>query len=339
MSPLLLLPATAFAAALAGTGLARRYALARRVLDHPGARSSHKEPTPRGGGIAIAAAFVGAVAAAWVLGMVPGRIAGALAGGGAAVAALGWLDDHAGLSVRVRLPVQVAAAAAAVWAAGGLPALQWGPGAVPLGAAGAVLAVLAVIWSLNLFNFMDGIDGMAAAEAISLGGWGGALLLAEGHAGLAALAFGAGAAAAGFLPWNWPRARIFMGDVGSATLGFVFAVLALASENAGAVPLLAWATLYALFLVDATATLVRRALRGERVYEAHRLHAYQRLVQAGWPHARVTGVALGVNAVLAVLAGAGTRVPELLLPAFVAGIAVASALYIAVERVSPMHGR
>lgn len=328
----------AFLGSLLLTGAVRRYAV-RILLDVPNERSSHERPTPRGGGLAIAVAFLGAAAVAGALALVPGSLAWGLAAGGAVVALTGWIDDHRNLSARVRFPVQVAAAAGAVAAVGGLPSLSWGGGAVSLGPGGFVLGVVGVVWSLNLFNFMDGIDGIAAGEALSLGLWGGFLLVAAGDPALAVLAFAAAAAAAGFLPWNWAPARIFMGDVGSSLLGFAVAVLALASENRGAVPLLAWAILYALFIVDATATLVRRALRRERVHEAHRLHAYQRLVRAGWPHGRVSAAVLALNAVLAALAGAAVLHPPFLVLALALALALAGMAYAAVERVAPMYER
>ena len=160
-----------------GTERVRRYAVARAILDVPNERSSHRVPTPLGGGLAIVAAVLGGIAAAAVLRWVPVRFAVAALGGGGAVAWVGWLDDRRRMSPWTRLVVQVGAA---VWALAwtGVPdALTFGRATVHLGLAGPVLALLWVVWLTNLFNFMDGIDGIAAAEAVAVGTIGGALLL------------------------------------------------------------------------------------------------------------------------------------------------------------------
>jgi Fuc2NAc and GlcNAc transferase len=332
---LLAISAGAFLVTLLLSGVVRFYA-ARALLDVPNARSSHSSPTPRGGGLAIAVALLASIAAGWAFGAVPRAPALALIAGGGVVATLGWLDDHRDLPVRVRLPLQVAAAGAAVYALGGLPELSWGAGTLRLGGFGALVAVLGIVWSLNLFNFMDGIDGIAAGEALSVAGWGGVLLLLSGEGGLAAASFAVAAAAAGFVPWNWMPARIFMGDVGSGLLGYVLAVVALASERAGAVPLVAWAVLYGVFVFDATATLLRRLARGERVYQAHRSHAYQRLTQSGWSHGRVSGAVLALNLCLAGLAFVAVSSPERTPAAVVAALALLAGAYLLVERRRPM---
>jgi Fuc2NAc and GlcNAc transferase len=272
----------------------------RRLLDVPNVRSSHTKPTPRGGGIATVGAVLLALAVALPLGLVDYRLALALGGGGALVAWVGWWDDKSGLRPRARA---VWHGAAAVWALawlGGLPALRLGEWTVPLGLWGWPLALVGIVWAINLFNFMDGIDGIAGVEALSVGAGGAALLWTSGHGGSAvplAVAF----AALGFLRWNWAPAGIFMGDVGSGFLGYVFAVIAIWSENTAGPPVLAWGVLAMVFVFDATVTLVRRALRRERLAEAHRTHAYQRLVQAGWSHAGVSGAVLGINLALIAL--------------------------------------
>jgi Fuc2NAc and GlcNAc transferase len=235
----------------------------------------------------------------------------------------------------VRFLVHLAAAALAIALLGGLPSLDLGAVRLPLGVAGSVIGVLGIVWLVNLYNFMDGIDGIAGGEALTTGAFGGVPLLAGGHGGLAAAAFLVAAASAGFLAWNWHPARIFMGDVGSGLLGYLFAVLAVASERAGAVPLLAWMVLLGVFVVDATITLFRRMLRGEKWYDSHRTHAYQRAVQAGASHARVSGAVLAINAVLAALAAWGCLAPRLLPAAVVLALLFLVGLYLGVERVRP----
>jgi Fuc2NAc and GlcNAc transferase len=322
----------AFALAWAITGLVRRYALARSVVDVPNHRSSHSEPTPRGGGLAIAIATLAGGGALGALEIVPRGLALAFVGGGALIATVGWLDDHHPLRARVRLVV--------LWAVGWIGAprtVDLGVGSIPLGPFGGVLAVLGIVWFTNLFNFMDGIDGLAGGEAVIVGLAAGALLLMRGAQGPAGLAFLIAGASAGFLVWNWAPARIFMGDVGSGLLGFHFAVLAVAADGAGAVPLLAWIVLCGVFVFDATVTLVRRALRGERLQDAHRSHAYQRVLAVGWGHARVSGAVLMLDLVLALLALTAVQVPRLLPLCFAAGAAVLMAVYLRIERATPMR--
>ena len=331
-----ILAALGVAASWALTGLVRRYAVARQVMDVPNHRSSHTVPTPRGGGLAIAVVAIAGLLAGAALGAVDGRIVVALVGGALATGGIGWMDDHGDVSARGRFAVQIVAAAWGVWWIGGLPSLDLGTRTVSLGPLGFVLAVVGVVWSINLYNFMDGIDGLAGGQSVLAGVIGGGLLLLAGDAPLAYVSLLFAAGSAGFLVWNWAPAKIFLGDVGSGLLGYLFAILALASERRDAVPVLAWILIFGLFVVDATATLLRRMLRGERWYEAHRSHAYQRLVRAGWPHARATGTVLAVNACLGVLALAAVLRGELLLACFAAGLLVMGAYYLAVERLSPM---
>jgi Fuc2NAc and GlcNAc transferase len=318
-------------------GRVRRYALDRSLLDVPNHRSSHSEPTPRGGGLAIATVTLLGTVLAAAAGLVPARLAMAIVGGGALVAAVGWLDDRRGVSASVRAVVHTLAALWAVLWLGGFPTLTIGTEVVRLGWMGGALGVAGIVWATNLYNFMDGIDGLAGGEAAMVGTLAGALLLAAGRADLALVAWLVAAASIGFLVWNWPPAKLFMGDVGSGLLGYLFATLAVASENAGGVPLLAWVILTAVFVVDATVTLVRRAVRGERWYAAHRSHAYQRAVQAGRTHARVTSSTLVLNLALFVLAVLCARWPAFLLPALAAALLLVGLAYLVVERECPMY--
>jgi Fuc2NAc and GlcNAc transferase len=327
----------ALVASWAGTAAVRRYAVARALLDVPNHRSSHSVATPRGGGLAIALVLLPAIAVMGVAGVLPARVAAALAGGGAAVAVVGWLDDARGLSARVRAAVHFAAAAWALGCLGGMPGLRLGTAELHLGVGGAVLAAVGIVWITNLYNFMDGIDGIAGTEAVTTGAAAGALLLAAGARPLAAVSLLLAAASAGFLLWNWHPARIFMGDVGSGLLGFLFAVLAVATENAGALPLFAWVMLMGVFVVDATLTLARRLARRERVHQAHRSHAYQRAVRAGFTHAQVTAGVGAVNLALAALTVAAVAWPALWVPAVLCGLALLAGLYLWIERRAPMR--
>lgn len=314
----------------------RLYALD-RLLDIPNERSSHSAPTPRGGGLAIAFTALGGIVIASMLHWIDTNLAIALVGGGALIATVGWVDDHRSLSALARFAVQFFSAGWAMFWLGGLPALSIGSASLHLGPVGMVLGVIGIVWAINLYNFVDGIDGLAAGEAISTGVIGGLILLAMGQTGLATVSLLIAAANAGFLPLNWAPARLFMGDVGSGMLGYLFAVLAIASENSRAVPLLLWVLLLGAFVFDATVTLCRRIAHGERWYHAHHSHAYQRMVQAGRSHAQVSTTILLINLVLAILAIIAWLRPALFLMAIGAGTVLLSVIYLSVERIKPMH--
>ena len=277
------------------TGLMRRFLLSRRLLAIPNERSLHDVPTPQGGGVAIVAATSVALCVLAVLGIVATDVLIAFMGGGAVVALIGFLDDRRGVSPKVRIAVHCAAAVWALIWLGGLPAVPDGLGLLNLGPVGYVTGVLGIVWSLNLFNFMDGIDGIAASEAtfMALGGALVSIVIGSSPA-VPALALALGGAAIGFLLWNWPPAKIFMGDVGSGYLGYTIALIIIVAARDNPVIWLVWLILGAVFFVDATVTLVRRWIRRERVYEAHRSHAYQWLARR-WGHRPVTVAVLLLN--------------------------------------------
>jgi Fuc2NAc and GlcNAc transferase len=290
--PLLALASAAAACLL--TFVIRRMALARGLLDVPNERSSHRIPTPRGGGFAIV--LVATAAFCWLA--VTRRLDGAAFAalmGGLAVAAVGLIDDRRPVSPGLRLAAHLAAALWALAWLGGLPPLRFGDHLVALGAAGAVVGGLGIVWALNLFNFMDGIDGIAASEATFVAWAGAALTAAPPTGGVSAAAVMFGAACLGFLPWNWPAARIFMGDAGSGYLGFVISVLAVATARDNPAALWVWLILGGVFFVDATVTLLHRLLRGEPVQQAHRTHAYQWLARRWRSHLKVTLAVQAVN--------------------------------------------
>ncbi|MFM8332924.1 MAG: hypothetical protein ACKN9T_14665 [Candidatus Methylumidiphilus sp.] len=239
-------------------------------MDHPNARSLHERPIPRAGGVGIMAGVACGWAWFWPQGLWP------VLGLALALAGLSLLDDFRGLSARLRLAAQLAAALA--W-------VVWQP-AWPGGALGAVLAVLALAWMANLYNFMDGANGLAGGMAVF--GFG-AYALAAGQGGAAELALAAAcvaAAAGGFLWFNFDPARIFMGDVGSVPLGFIAAALGLAGWRGGVWPLAFPLLVFSPFIVDASVTLAKRLLRGEKFWQAHREHYYQRLIRMGLGHRR-----------------------------------------------------
>ncbi len=247
----------------AATWLARRYALRRQLIDQPGARRSHQEATPRGGGIAIVLVLLMAMAALAI--RVPARIQELALGaaGLVLVAGIGWIDDHRPLPATLRLCVHLLAAGllcAGLWLAGGSPL-------------DLAVAFVAAVVLTNVWNFMDGINGIAASQAV-LVATAYALFAGQGPVFWLGLALAAGVS--GFLPFNFPRARIFMGDVGSGALGYALASL-LAVSSLHADPGTRILLLFPLlpFLLDASLTLLSRMLRGERWWEPHTRHAYQ----------------------------------------------------------------
>jgi Fuc2NAc and GlcNAc transferase len=297
-SLLALLALLALAASALLTQLTRKVAAGSGVLDVPNARSSHGVPTPRGGGVAVVLVTTAGLIVLALSGVVRTDLLWAVAGGGLAVALVGFADDRRSLSATTRLAVHFAAALWALGWLGGLPPLRIGSHLVSTGWLGYALGAFGIVWAVNLFNFMDGIDGIAASEAIFVAVAGALLTLrmpVDTGAAFAALVFAA--ACGGFLLWNWPPARIFLGDVGSGYLGYVIVVLAVAATRAHPVALWVWLILGGAFFVDATVTLVRRTARRERVHAAHRSHAYQWLARRWASHGKVTVAFLIVNLV------------------------------------------
>ncbi|WP_386065698.1 glycosyl transferase family 4 [Tahibacter sp. UC22_41] len=330
-----LIPLAALICALVAEA-AIRYAHRRRLLDQPGRRRSHVLPTPRGGGIGIVVAAT--VVLALALRPAQPLPAVLLMPGLLLVAGIGWWDDHRPLRALTRLAVHLAAgvllaAALWFWTAGGDATGGW---AIPrndlpvwAGLALAAVIVFGAAWSINLHNFMDGINGLLTAQSafvFAMIALVGALGLPHGLGSVpAALA----AACLAFLPFNFPFARIFLGDVGSGALGFLIAALLACAVVAEPHWLAVGLLLVSGFAVDATATLLQRIWRGRRWYSAHREHLYQWLVRSGCSHARVVGYYMAWNlllvAPLAVLVAlkrdAGLDVAAVLV-AYAAGVAL-----------------
>jgi len=315
LAPVLAL--TCFGLALALTAPVRRFVLRQAVIDHPGSRSSHAEPTPRGGGLAIVAASVAGLVLIALVSTGSARLAATMAVVGAAAGVLGWLDDRHDLHAAPRLLVQFVLAAIAVWALGPVNEIAIAGWTMHAGWLAWPLTLGWLVWLTNLYNFMDGIDGIACVEAAvvctTLALWFAAL----GDAQLALAALVVAAAAAGFLVWNWSPAGLFMGDVGSIALGMLIGLLTVAGVNRLGLPWDAAAILLGVFLADATVTLILRLARGERVWQAHRSHYYQRAVRTGASHAGVTLAVLVLDLMLAVLASlsAARIAPQGLWPA------------------------
>lgn len=304
------------------TAAAMRWLKRRAILDRPGARSLHSAPIPRGGGLAL----VPTVGLCWIvlaaLGVAPPQSA-AIAVVALALALLSFIDDLRSLPVILRLLGHVAAVILGIsLLPADAPIFQgWLPPLLDRVAAAALW-----VWFVNLYNFMDGIDGIAGVETASLG-IGAALVATLAGAAGAPPALAAAAAALGFLRWNWQPAKVFLGDSGSVPLGYLLGWLLLLLAGQGL-----WAAALILplyYLADATITLVHRALRGERIWQAHRSHFYQRAAQPDGDHAAVSLIVLGGNIALIGLAVASVYAP---LAALAGGAIVAAATLMALQR-------
>jgi UDP-N-acetylmuramyl pentapeptide phosphotransferase/UDP-N-acetylglucosamine-1-phosphate transferase len=281
----IVIPAVAFSLATFGTWLLSRPDALPALLAQPNERSLHTRPTPASGGIAIFFALL-AVAGLTVYGypMPAGFVW--LAAGAVLVAGVSLVDDWRPVSPLARLLAHLLAAGLLLAGGGFAPEmLHWpGGGWHWPGWLGVTAGFLFTAWMLNLYNFMDGMDGFAGGMAVF--GFTAYALLGAEQLEFALISLSIAAAAAGFLLFNFPPARIFMGDTGSSLLGFLAAALALWAERENLFPLWLAALVFSPFIVDATVTLLRRLWQGEKIWQAHKTHYYQRLVQLGWGHSK-----------------------------------------------------
>ncbi len=267
----------------------------RQLLDIPNERSSHTTPTPTGGGMAIVVTFICFLLAVGLIFKVAVGEVFVLAITGAVLAIVGYIDDHRHIPAQWRLLIHFLVALMLLLSLSQQPGLsvfgwQWQSGWLLSG-----VCLVALVWLLNLFNFMDGIDGIAGVEAITALCGAALIVLAAGGVYWPVALLALAGCVLGFLVFNWPPAKIFMGDAGSGFLGFMLGALALITSATGFISLWAWLILLAVFIADSTLTLVRRAKRGDKVHQAHRSHAYQILSRKWKGHLSVTLVVLIVN--------------------------------------------
>ncbi len=273
----------------------RRYALARNIMDYPNHRSSHVVSTPRGGGLAFVAAFLITVPFVAHLGFVTQTGSLALIGAGLFLAILGLFDDFGHIAAHWRLLGHFFACTLAIFWLGGMPSITFFVWTLPANFIADGLAIIYLVWLLNLYNFMDGIDGLAGVEAVSICLGAAGIYWLSGLPGLMVLPLFLAASVVGFLFWNFPPARIFMGDAGSSFLGFILGVLSIQAASINKAYFWSWLILLGVFIVDATFTLARRAFHGAKIYEAHRSHAYQQATSLFGGHLPVTLSVLVIN--------------------------------------------
>ena len=267
----------------------RSYALKKSLLDIPNIRSSHSVPTPRGGGVAIIISFFASLLILVLKNQLDQSMVVGMIGGGMLVGLVGFIDDHRHITARWRLLVHFTAAVLILYVLGGLPPLHVFGARIDLMWFGHLLATLYLVWLLNLYNFMDGIDGIASIEAITVCLGGIILYWVVEPSGItwlvpAILLF----SVAGFLFWNFPKAKIFMGDAGSGFLGLMLGALSIQAAWIAPKLFWGWIILLGVFLVDATVTLIRRILRKEKFYVAHCSHGYQHAARQLNSHVRVS---------------------------------------------------
>jgi UDP-N-acetylmuramyl pentapeptide phosphotransferase/UDP-N-acetylglucosamine-1-phosphate transferase len=275
------------------TWITRTIAIRRKIIDIPNERSSHIDPTPRGGGIAVVVTWFAGVTFLFFLGLLDNNLFLALLSG-IILAIVSLLDDIISLKPLLRMIFQVLTAILAFYFVGGMkPVVLFNDVAIPAFVVYPI-AIIGIVWFINLYNFLDGIDGYASIEAISLGI---AFYLLTGDVLNAVVV----ASVMGFLIWNWPKAKIFMGDVGSTQLGFILVILGIYYHNQQQLSIVWWLVLTTPFWFDATLTLFRRWRNKEKLSQAHRKHIYQRLVQSGFSHLKVDCFLILINAILIII--------------------------------------
>lgn len=274
------------------TYLIRVFTLRKNILDIPNDRSSHTIPTPRGGGLAIVISWYGGISVLFVMKLVGSDLYLALMSG-FMLAGISLVDDLIHIRPSVRLIIQFITVVSALFFLDGFKTsgIQTGSKIVFLL---YPVIIIGVMWFINLFNFLDGIDGYASLEAIELAL---AMYLFTGNNITLILA----ASAAGFILWNWPKAKIFMGDVGSTQLGFIIAILGIYFHNNSRFSIIWWIILTSPFWFDATFTLFRRWRNKEELSIAHRKHIYQRLVRSGFSHQKVDLLLSLINLIIIIL--------------------------------------
>ena len=253
-------------------------------------RSSHTTPTPHGGGIALSLTWFLGLVYLYFMGEIEASLFYALLFG-AVISIVSFFDDIYELSPKLRLIVQSLIAVSGIFVIGGLNQIDLGFFVIENQIITNIFAFFMIVWFINLYNFLDGINGYAGSEAVFLALAGFVLFGGAHFAVLAVAVFG-------FLFWNWNKAKIFMGDVGSTLLGYNIAIFTLYYANQESSNLWIWIILFGVFWFDATLTLLRRKRNGEQLSQAHKKHAYQRLTQSGWSHYKVTNYSIGLNFVL-----------------------------------------
>jgi len=303
----------------------KQWAIKRSILDIPNERSSHLTPKPRGGGIAIIVTFYLFMFFLYLTGYIDKKLFLALIPG-LGLSAISFVDDFRHISPSIRLAVQFICSGSALYFIGGFDGLffenvRW---------LWFIIAVIGFVWFVNLYNFLDGSDGYASMETISV-----ALILwyFTGLSILLILCFIVG----GFLYWNWPKAKIFMGDVGSTTIGFILIVFGIYLHNNSELNIFFWLIVTSLFWFDATITLLRRILKREKLSQAHKNHMYQRVIIGGFSHLKTLLSGLGINILLFIICLAISSKIFTLMIGFILVVVIFLIIYFYIDRKFPFY--
>lgn len=283
-----------FILAFGFTYFMRAYALKKNIIDNPNERSSHSVPTPRGGGVAVVGSYLLALVTLMYSQQLALHTGFTLIAAGFVIALLGFLDDHGHINSMLRLAIHFLVAIGVVVSLGGFSEVTIFNG-VQIGFIANIIAVLFLVWLLNLYNFMDGINGIASVEAITATVSLAILYLLLSISLNSEILWLLAACVFGFLLWNFPKAKIFMGDACSGFLGLILGILALIALKEDLALFCAWVICLGVFIVDATYTLIKRVLGGYKMYDAHRSHSYQILSRKCGSHTPVTLVVAAVN--------------------------------------------
>jgi UDP-N-acetylmuramyl pentapeptide phosphotransferase/UDP-N-acetylglucosamine-1-phosphate transferase len=306
-----------------------RYSVRNKMTVVPNARSLHNIPTPKGGGIAITITWYAGISLLYFAGIIERSLYFALLGG-IMLAIVSLIDDIRGLTPIIRLIVHFLTAIFAFYFLNGLRPLIMPALNINYNFIVYPLAIIGMVWFINLFNFMDGVDGFASVEVITIS----CVLFVMSWNIITILLI---VCVTGFLCWNWPKAKIFMGDVGSTQLGFILVVLGIYFHNNLEFSILNWIMLTSPFWFDATLTLFRRMRNKEKLSEAHRKHAYQRIVQAGFTHEKVNFFLILINLFIIILIIFYREIKILQIPIFVFSLLIFYLITRTVDRKIPFQ--
>jgi Fuc2NAc and GlcNAc transferase len=277
------------------TRIVKHYALIHNITDIPNKRSSHSIPTPRGGGLAIVISFLMGIILYSAVFEISFNWLMLLVGGGWAIAWIGWVDDKKALKPWPRMLVHFFLAGCIIFIVGPEFSLSFIPTFHLSNYLSLTLIIFYIVWMINLYNFMDGIDGLASSQCLSVSTAACIFAYLNNHVELTFCYGLLSAISIGFLFFNWHPAKIFLGDVGSGFLGFMFALLAVWGEYSDSVLWITVTILMGVFIVDATFTLLKRLVNKQVITQPHRDHTYQKLVLLGWSHSKVSFACLGLN--------------------------------------------
>jgi Fuc2NAc and GlcNAc transferase len=306
------------------TWLYRKFALYKSLLDIPNDRSSHAIPTPKGGGIAVAISWFLGITYLSITGELENQVFFALLMG-IPLVIIGFIDDILNIKPFVRFVIQAFVAGLGLFFLGGINLHSWqGSYLIPI----IILALIAIVWFINLFNFLDGIDGYIGSEIVFIGI--SAYLLTGEKTGLLLTL-----SVSGFLIWNWPKAKIFMGDTGSTLMGYIVAVMIIYFQNTQKTSVFVWIILTSVFWFDATITILRRLINKENIFQAHRKHAFQRIVQAGFSHQKAVVYSLLLNIIGFSLAFLAHKYPSFEYLLLFSNLLILTLIYLKIERLNP----